>query len=112
VSGPLIHISNDRVFFMSENNELEILDRSGEYLNSIKIKTYSLCCIKVDQDSRIFIKTKKDLLSQKLFCYDKNGHFLIENDLDRRLEPYDCFTILNNYSIGFIDFSQNNYVLF
>lgn len=113
VTGPLIHISAERVFFMNSENELEILDRmDGEFVSSIRIKSHAICCIKVDQASRVFIKTKKDMLSQRLFCYDKNGCLLLENELDQRLEPYDCFTILDNFTIGFIDFSQDNYVLF
>jgi hypothetical protein len=113
VTGPLIHISAERVFFMNDENELEIAERAGgEIVSSIRIKSHAICCIKVDRASRVFIKTKKDMLSQRLFCYDQNGQLLVENELDRRLEPYDCFTILNSCSIAFIDFTQNNYVLF
>ena len=114
MTGVLIFVTDERIFFMSDKDfQIKILDRStGELVGSIEIESSSVYCIRIDALSRAYVKTRRDLLSRKMACYDKNGKLLVQNDLHDRLEIYDSFSILDEYSVHFIDFNQNNSVLF
>lgn len=115
LTGPLIHASKDRIYFRAES-ELRILNRNAEkkenqLINSIRIDDKVSCCIKIDEESRVFIKTKKDSLSTVINCYDKDGDFICCTDL-REIENYDYFNFLSNFLISFIDYKQHHAILF
>lgn len=108
ISGAIMHISADRVYFTNDSSMI-ILTRgiNGQLTGSIPLDLQT-SCMKVDSDSNVFIKTR----GKKVTCHDKNGQLVCANYLNGHLNLYDYFYFLDRYFFSFIDFKQINSIVF
>ncbi len=112
LSGPLMFASRDRIFCRVAN-EIRILDRidRARLVGSIKLEDSATCCVRVDEESRVYVKTSKGELAKRIYCYDRDGIFLGFNE-HTEMQAYVCFELLDKNSLSFTDFKQENIILF
>jgi len=94
-------------------NEIRILDRinRARLVGTIKLEDSATCCVRIDEESRVYVKTSKGELAKRIYCYDSDGMCLGFNE-HTEMQAYDCFEFLDKNSLSFTDFKQENIILF
>jgi hypothetical protein len=111
LNGRLLHLSRERIYCL-DSDMINIYCRfSKDLISNFKVNLSSMYCFEFDSSGRFYAKTKQNDFTNKIICYDQDGKVLCSSH-SQIFEIYDYFEFIDNNHINFIDFTQNNIIIF